>query len=82
MSPKFSIPLSSLNSNKIQTDENKRNETSRRLDLQERRHGIPELQNHSDESILKRLFAEFKNRTNWSKGIYHFKQLNTGIGAK
>ena len=82
MSPQFLISLSSLNSKKNQTDENKRNETSRRLDLQERCHGIPELQNHTDESILKRLCDEFKNRTNWSKGIYHFKQLNTGIGAK
>ena len=60
-----------MNSNKIQTDENKRNETSRGLDLETRCYGIPELQNYTDESILKGLFAESKNRTNWPKGIYH-----------
>ena len=27
--------------------------------------------------FLKDYSHEFKNRTNWSKGIYHFKQLNT-----
>ena len=49
------FPLSSLNANKIQKDENKRNQTNRGLDIETRCHGIPQLQNHTDESIFKRL---------------------------